>query len=587
MCQALQPKEVAINYSSWPCWPLYPARSAAQGRQLPRAVALFALPLCLLKTGPNPSLQPTCPAGMASSAVAGAEGPRQLGCMRILTRRELGARQGASDLRRSQPRGSKRALQSNYCQEARSLPAALIGGPWSAESFRLAISLCDSELRELLPLLALLRGRVGCAASVFFAHLLRWLHARSQRKGIRQFTAQFQFLHCLPTLSPHTPSTHRGKHNFSRVVCLRAQRAPPAVPDDGHASCLSPSKRPLDSASRALLLSHNGAGASCALTVLPTGADFVVPSEEFRVLLLRRLRLALPLAPRRCQCGRRLDSLGDHRSACAQVGVLAHRAGPLERAAARICREAGARVATSVALRELNLDVPATGGRRIEVVANGLPLWRGARIAVDTTLVSPVQRDGRARPGADARPALALQQAKTRKLRTYPELQPGGHTLSLGCLRLEEAGASIAKRWRCSGDSLGHAPGTEHCGCGRPRGPRSRDAGQLSRRLQRCERMPRVCWSCRCGLVTPATAPSCRWASSLRRRRSGVGWGRDLAADGKRSVKKKAVCQKEDAGETSTFGSSLGLSGRGRVASIHATRRYHCWTGDLLRGSGP
>ena len=50
-------------------------------------------------------------------------------------------------------------------------------------------------------------------------------------------------------------------------------------------------------------------------------------SEEFRVLLLRRLRLALPLAPKRCRCGRHLDNLADHRSACAQVGVLAHRAG--------------------------------------------------------------------------------------------------------------------------------------------------------------------------------------------------------------------------------------------------------------------
>eukprot|EP00439_Symbiodinium_sp_Y106_P036756 s6569_g4.t1 len=367
-------------------------------------------------------------------AVAGAEGPRQLGCMRILTRRELGARQGASDLRRSQPRGSKRALQSNYCQEARSLPAALIGGPWSAESFRLAISLCDSELRELLPLLALLRGRVGCAASVFFAHLLRWLHARSQRKGIRQFTAQFQFLHCLPTLSPHTPSTHRGKHNFSRVVCLRAQRAPPAVPDDGHASCLSPSKRPLDSASRALLLSQNGAGASCALTVLPTGADFVVPSEEFRVLLLRRLRLALPLAPRRCQCGRRLDSLGDHRSACAQVGVLAHRAGPLERAAARICREAGVRVATRVALlRELNLDVPplTAGGLRS---SHGVPLWRGAQIAVDTTLVRPVQPLA---PGArDPGPMRGQRWHFNKPRRASSARTPSRpRTLSLGCLQ--------------------------------------------------------------------------------------------------------------------------------------------------------
>ena len=109
-----------------------------------------------------------------------------------------------------------------------------------------------------------------------------------------------------------------------------------------------------------------------------------------------------------------------------KCGVLAHRAGPLERAAARICREAGARVATSVALQDLNPDVPPTDGRRIEVVANGLPLWQGAQIAVDTTLVSPLQRDGQPRPGADARPGLALAQAAARKRRTYPELQPGG-----------------------------------------------------------------------------------------------------------------------------------------------------------------
>ena len=94
----------------------------------------------------------------------------------------------------------------------------------------------------------------------------------------------------------------------------------------------------------------------------------------------------------------------------------------------KLNRFAGARVATNVALRELNLDAPATDGRRIEVVANGLPLWRGAQIAIDTTLVSPVQRNGLPRAGAQARPALALQQAnaKARKFRTYPEPQPGG-----------------------------------------------------------------------------------------------------------------------------------------------------------------
>ena len=104
------------------------------------------------------------------------------------------------------------------------------------------------------------------------------------------------------------------------------------------------------------------------MTVLPTGPGFTVPSDDFRILLLRRLRMPLPLAPQRCRCG--VDEYGDHRSACAQVGVLAQRAGPLERAAACICREAGARIAASTALRELNLDLPASDARRVEVVAN-------------------------------------------------------------------------------------------------------------------------------------------------------------------------------------------------------------------------
>ena len=67
-----------------------------------------------------------------------------------------------------------------------------------------------------------------------------------------------------------------------------------------------------------------------------------------------------------------------------------------------------------MALRDLNLDAPGTDGRRIEVVANGLPLWQGAQVAVDATIVSPVRRDGSARPGADSVPAIALDQALDR-----------------------------------------------------------------------------------------------------------------------------------------------------------------------------
>ena len=42
----------------------------------------------------------------------------------------------------------------------------------------------------------------------------------------------------------------------------------------------------------------------------------------------------------------------------------------------------------------MNIDVPLADSRRIEVLANGLPLWQGAQAAVDTTFVSPVSLDG-------------------------------------------------------------------------------------------------------------------------------------------------------------------------------------------------
>ena len=94
----------------------------------------------------------------------------------------------------------------------------------------------------------------------------------------------------------------------------------------------------------------------------------------------------------------RLDPLGDHRAACATSGVLASRALPLERAAARVCQEAGARVARNVRLADMNIDVPVSDDRRIEIVANGLALWHGSQQAVDATIVSPVTRAGEAQP---------------------------------------------------------------------------------------------------------------------------------------------------------------------------------------------
>ena len=87
-----------------------------------------------------------------------------------------------------------------------------------------------------------------------------------------------------------------------------------------------------------------------------------------------------------------------------------------------MCREAGARVTCNTRLADMNLQVDRVDDRRLEVVANGLPLWGGQQLAVDTTLVSPLSGSGQPcrRGGRVQGAALAL--ARRRKERTYPEL---------------------------------------------------------------------------------------------------------------------------------------------------------------------
>ena len=64
------------------------------------------------------------------------------------------------------------------------------------------------------------------------------------------------------------------------------------------------------------------------------------------------------------------------------------RGAALESAGARVCREAGARVSTNVFVRDLDIATFNTiDSRRLEVVADGLPLFGGAQLAIDTMLV--------------------------------------------------------------------------------------------------------------------------------------------------------------------------------------------------------
>ena len=129
----------------------------------------------------------------------------------------------------------------------------------------------------------------------------------------------------------------------------------------------------------------------------------------------------------------------EHRASCPRSGLLRPRAIPLERAAARMCREAGATVSTNVFLRDLNLVVHNQDD--IEVIANGLPLWGGAQLAVDTTLVSALDSAGQPRRQQRSTSGAALRIAGRAKERTYPEL------LRAERCRLVVLGIELGGRW--------------------------------------------------------------------------------------------------------------------------------------------
>ena len=94
----------------------------------------------------------------------------------------------------------------------------------------------------------------------------------------------------------------------------------------------------------------------------------------------------------------------------------------MERTLARVCREAGASVRINTKLRDMNLSVPATDERAIEVLASGLPMNHGAQMAVDITMRSAVTSCGRARPNAATVDGAVLTEARRDKERKYTEL---------------------------------------------------------------------------------------------------------------------------------------------------------------------
>ena len=115
----------------------------------------------------------------------------------------------------------------------------------------------------------------------------------------------------------------------------------------------------------------------------------------------------------------------------------------MERAAAQVCREAGGHMGLDRFIRDLDVGAfNPLDGRRIEVIVDGLSLWHGAQLAVDTTLVSPLHGDGTARRHAATTSGVALQAARRAKETTYPELSGEG-----GRARLVVLAAEVGGRW--------------------------------------------------------------------------------------------------------------------------------------------
>ena len=176
--------------------------------------------------------------------------------------------------------------------------------------------------------------------------------------------------------------------------------------------------------SRALgFRAHSGPNSGSALSAPPMGNDLAVDPFLFRTLLLERLRLPLLVTEAVCEeCGAPLDVNGRHRAACPLSGCLKTRAAPMQRVIARVCREAGATVRLNTMLKDMNVGVKAGDERRIEVLAQGLPLHGGAQLVVDATVRSLLTCEGHPCPRADREDGAVLLDARLDEEDAHPEL---------------------------------------------------------------------------------------------------------------------------------------------------------------------
>ena len=140
-----------------------------------------------------------------------------------------------------------------------------------------------------------------------------------------------------PPLEARRLRSHRkGRRRLAATVLWTSAAALPARADDAERDCATTPP----TASQRLRWDRLDVCAWVGLAVACEGAHDGG--------LGRAVRWRQPQCVGRAHCVRKPDMTGD---------CLRSRGGPLERAAARICRDAGATVALNVRLRDLNVDV--------------------------------------------------------------------------------------------------------------------------------------------------------------------------------------------------------------------------------------
>ena len=195
---------------------------------------------------------------------------------------------------------------------------------------------------------------------------------------------------------------------------------------------------------QALFRSQSGPLAGVPFIGTPKSPETRKEPQIFRVLLPRRLWCPSPLCVASCRCGRPLDPCGHHHAACPHAGVLGRRGSRQQHA----CVERPEHAFRPMFVCRTWTSPPRdAGNRRIEVVADGLPLFHGAQLAIDTTLVSPLSRNGAAKRQCAGTDGAAMVQARQRKERTYPVLAQVH-----GRARLVVLACEVGGRW--SGELL-------------------------------------------------------------------------------------------------------------------------------------